>query len=523
MCRFLLFLVAALPVACVVAAPLPAVKPKFKLGKDTTVLTGPLATDGYIDYQQALNDLWRKGVTPQSNAVVRLLDVLGPKPGGQEWRPEALKLLGVPAPAAGKYLVPINEFFADERNDLGFSDRESDRASRPWTAEDDPKFDEWLTKNEKPLACVPEALKRKDWFFPLVSPQRDGKRGSLLATRPFAAELREIARALSIRAMRRCGDKKYDDAWRDVLTIYHLARRTPQAGSGIDHLVGSSFEHIAAFKVLELIEAANPTAAQVKRWLADLDGLPARRSFAEAMDTTERFGVLDCMREFHEMGTGALPFITEDKKQTADEVARTFGKMNWEVVLRRVNERHDQAVAAHRQPTHPKRAAALAKLEAELNTKPKDPNRFVLFPPPEDFLALFVGRTERDLSSVVPVEFADMVLLTYHPAMTKIAEASTRTEQVSRNVRVALALAACWADNKKYPAKLADLAPKYLTQVPDDLFADKPLLYTPAKDGYLVYSVGANGQDDGGKLMSDPFDVRGDDLGVRRPKLKPDE
>lgn len=253
--RFLLLSAVALPVVCIVAAPLPAVKPKFKLGKDTTVLMGPLAADGYIDYQRALNDRWRDGVTPKTNAVARLLDVLGPKPSGsgREWPPDALKLLGVPAPPAdGTYLVPISEFFADERNDLGFSDRESDRSSRPWTDEDDPKFDEWLRKNEKPLALVPEALKRKDWFSPLTSPQRDGSRGSLQATRSLAPELREVVRVLGIRAMRRCGDKKFDDAWRDVLTVFHLARRVPQSGSLIDFLVGSSFEHIAAFKVLLL-------------------------------------------------------------------------------------------------------------------------------------------------------------------------------------------------------------------------------------------------------------------------------
>ncbi len=72
----------------------------------------------------------------------------------------------------------------------------------------------------------------------------------------------------------------------------------------------------------------------------------------------------------------------------------------------------------------------------------------------------------------------------------------------------------------KYPAKLADLAPKYLATVPDDLFSGKPLVYQPAKEGYLFYSVGVNGTDDGGQLLTDPGDPatgRGDDLGVRMP------
>jgi hypothetical protein len=79
---------------------------------------------------------------------------------------------------------------------------------------------------------------------------------------------------------------------------------------------------------------------------------------------------------------------------------------------------------------------------------------------------------------------------------------------------VAFALAAYRADHGSYPKTLAELAPKYLKQVPGDLFSGKELIYHPTETGYLFYSVGVNGKE-GGKLITD--EPPGDDLGVRLP------
>jgi hypothetical protein len=47
-------------------------KPKFPLGKDTTVVVGPLDADGYVDYEAVLNARFGKGVTPATNACAGL-------------------------------------------------------------------------------------------------------------------------------------------------------------------------------------------------------------------------------------------------------------------------------------------------------------------------------------------------------------------------------------------------------------------------------------------------------------------
>ena len=69
--------------------------------------------------------------------------------------------------------------------------------------------------------------------------------------------------------------------------------------------------------------------------------------------------------------------------------------------------------------------------------------------------------------------------------------------------RLAFALAAYHADRGAYPEKLADLVPQYVADVPKDIFSDSDLHYRSEGGGYLLYSVGPNGKDDGGKGRDD--------------------
>ena len=56
-----------------------------------------------------------------------------------------------------------------------------------------------------------------------------------------------------------------------------------------------------------------------------------------------------------------------------------------------------------------------------------------------------------------------------------------------------------------YPEQLTDLVPAYLEAVPTDPWSDQPLLYKPSSPaggtgrGFVLYSVGLNGRDDGGQ------------------------
>jgi hypothetical protein len=67
---------------------------------------------------------------------------------------------------------------------------------------------------------------------------------------------------------------------------------------------------------------------------------------------------------------------------------------------------------------------------------------------------------------------------------------------------VALALQAYRRERGVYPATLAELVPGYLKRIPDDPFAGKgSLQYRRAGKKYLLYSVGPDARDDGGRAV----------------------
>lgn len=68
--------------------------------------------------------------------------------------------------------------------------------------------------------------------------------------------------------------------------------------------------------------------------------------------------------------------------------------------------------------------------------------------------------------------------------------------------------------NQRWPRTLTELVPGYLSQVPLDPFDAAPLRYGPTENGVVIYSIGPDGQDNGGKLDSNPHKV-GIDVGFR--------
>ncbi len=61
--------------------------------------------------------------------------------------------------------------------------------------------------------------------------------------------------------------------------------------------------------------------------------------------------------------------------------------------------------------------------------------------------------------------------------------------------------------------------------VPEDIYAAGPLRYRHKGEGYVLYSVGPNGVDDGGRNYSDDYNDPtardSDDIAIRVPAKKP--
>src|SRR5262249_45693139 len=130
-------------------------------------------------------------------------------------------------------------------------------------------------------------------------------------------------------------------------------------------------------------------------------------------------------------------------------------------------------------------------------------------------LAALLARDEDEPPEVRGKAIGDIIVCQMAPLFHKVQQAADRAEQRHANLHIAFALACYQRENGQYPSKLEALAPKYLPAIPKDSFSGKALIYRPSEKGYLLYSVGVNGEDE--ERRGDQDDPPGDDLAVRMP------
>ena len=71
-------------------------KAKFTISAETTFVTEPVDSLGYVDYEAAVNQRLSRGIKPEENAVVFLLKATGPNPEGGAMSDRFYQALGVP-------------------------------------------------------------------------------------------------------------------------------------------------------------------------------------------------------------------------------------------------------------------------------------------------------------------------------------------------------------------------------------------------------------------------------------------
>ncbi len=490
-------------------------KPKLPLGKDTTFVTGPLDKHGYIDYEAALNAELSKNVSRDNNAMVLLMEVLGPAPEGGDGLPPAyFKWLDIPPlPPQGDYFISQHKYVHDQLGITGdkleaLYEVRYQLSQRPWKADDCPPLAEWLKANEKHLAKVAQAVRRPEYFNPLVTHRLEGESSNLIgALLPSVQKCRELSLALTMRAMLNLQAQKFDRAWDDILTSYRLGRLISRGATLLESLVGYGICLTAANATITFIEHANLEAQQALAHLRELQQLPPFPSLAEKIDLSERMIGLDSLQMIRRGGPGALKGVVGEIEQPMPDAMKALESLDWAVTMQTVNKWYDRLAAALRQKDRAAREKEFQKIEDDFQTIKKELAN-------EEKIKQRLDGPEA--GPVVAKSIANTLMSLLAPAIRKLSAAQERALQVADNVLIAFALAAYQKDHGKYPERLTDLAPTYLPQVPKDLFSDQPLIYRRTAQGYLLYSVGPNGQDDGGQSFAD--DPPGDDLRVQIPQ-----
>jgi len=471
--------------------------PRIVVSKSTTYVTEPLLSSGLPDYEAYFRQKLREGVTAENNAAVLLSQAL--------WSPEfkddeyelvvtELGLDGMPSsetamqsmyntPVRERVLAWLKPQYAGPDGSGVTPDPEAvidATLSHPWTAQQVPPMAERVATNAKPLDLMVEASRRPRYYWP--SPLLLDDKQDMLATSalPVLGTMRDGARGLEVRAMNNIGENRLPEAWQDILTIYRLSGLMTQNGTLVDQLVAIAIRGMGDRAAMNLLNSPNMTKELARQIRSDLAALPAVSTTADSMNNIERLISLD--EVVHIKTNGLNQVTTGDNSTSPVEIA----SIDWNIVLEKVNATFDDMVAAMQQSEAEKRAAALKDFELELNAEQDQAHR------PGTWAAALFSRTARsDLTGKIVV---GMLL----PAMQAANQAEERTRATFAMTQLAAALAEYRAVHGKYPAKLDDITPDILAEVPTDVYHSKPYIYRRIDDGYLLYTVGGNGKDDGG-------------------------
>jgi hypothetical protein len=504
--------------------------PRIIVSRQTTYLTEPLGRNGLPDYERYVLEQYREGVTPQNNGATLLWKALWPGELSPNEYAEVAKELGLSSiPSKQESLVPIYRetqskrvaaWLTHQAAETGESTTGADSStpaaagvdpllgdafafqnsleqateqlfqqaiSRRWTSQQIPPLAQWIHENQKPLDLLVEASRRPRCYFPMRSLLNRDQDPLISLSLSGVQGTREVGRSLPARAMWHLGEGRPNEAWQDLLAVHRIARLISQGNTLIEQLVAFAIDGVARNGTQTLLHHGNLSTEQVQQIRRDLNTLPPFAGAATALDQGERLLTVDLI--VHLASTKDMSWEQMAKELNIDthgmQVLEVVS-VDWNLVLQELNAWYDRLVTAARLPDHAKRTVAMDQMQADVQilfANAQTPTRLALSA---------VSRRQR--SEVV----AALMLGLFLPMVDVTVHNEDRANAAAQLTQLAAALAEYRAAHGAYPAKLDDLAPAFLEKPPTDFFNAAPFFYKRDGEGYLLYSAGENGADDGG-------------------------
>lgn len=352
----------------------------------------------------------------------------------------------------------------------------------------------WLEEISEPLELAVAASRRTHFYLPLLAREGEGPVWGTLFCDP--SPFFYIYRALVIRAMKKFHDKDVDGAWQDVLAGLRLA------GMSAKHprLLWNSLMDATARLCLEATNSfaihGNLTSNQAREYIDDVRSLGNFPDIVECLDTMERFWGL---------GTFMLLKQQWDHTPTSSDSANTHSMedrlpqcLDWNRSLRAVNRHYDRLVAASKKPRL-QRKEELIQINQDISSE-YGTGEF-------RFSAILVMIFGSPFQGTHSDDISDAIISMGTLSVGQLMTAHDVTMMKLELAKLALALAACKADKGEFPTSLNELRGKYIPEIPLDIFSGKPLVYRRVDKGYLLYSVGDDMKDDGGKDLGGEPDI----------------
>jgi len=541
--KFPILNVADIPPSPPANSPLP-----FKLSTDTTYITEPLREDGYVDYVEASNALTKKGVTAENNAFIPLYELVSRRARVNEFHPEGqayswfFQELGIapfneaPSHQTGLQLRSFywytNQLMGRVKNqrlntDTGlyeltdrlkseqilFVDRlqknQEEAVLRPWKRKEFPHLSRWLAYNEHVLTSFRRATLRRRFYKPLIK-SNDGA-WSMLAAQIVGNGIRDLNQAALLRAMLHLGEGRISEAIEDALAVHRLGRLEFQQLNLPGCLSGLQREGQACRADMLIAHHGNLNFVELTKWRQKLLNLGALPKGMEGVNIGGRYTFLDGAMSVAMCGPRAFQMLEriadggygEDSKEWLKipfnrRLVNTINHaVDWDQVLEEGNKRIDLLVSAGRKSTCAERRQAKDAWIQQFSANPR---------PSESNLplaSLFGPQGDATVQHAITESVINNLSELFLSSLPNVIDSDDEALMKNYLVGLSLSLANYRLDKGKYPDKLTELLPQYTGKVIEDFFVDEPLHYERQGTGYLLYSVGKNGKDDGGHEHGD--------------------
>jgi hypothetical protein len=303
---------------------------------------------------------------------------------------------------------------------------------------------------------------------------------------------RQVAALLRADAMLRAQDLDLDGAADSCRALINVARALGDEPGIIAGLVRVAIGAIA-------VEAVERTLAQGE------PSEPALESLQELLKLEDQEPLIfNLLRGERAIGDRTMRFLEENSSQWEGLPGFDLGSLGrWGAGSFTVNRVAARALAG----SVPRGHAALLRYYnriVEITRLPEAEQQ-------ERFAAL---EQEVKAQVAIPLNLRMAFVNLLAPAMSKICEALRRHRAQVRSAFVAIATERYRRQHGRWPDSLQELVPALIIAIPFDPYDASPLHYRRLDDGLAIYSVGPDGQDNGGNLFANPY-TPGADIGFR--------